>query len=146
MNVHPVRACSQPFVCGGDDYLFVLFDGSCKVRATSSPAAALAAAAAAIVALLLCSVLACACLCAELHALCPWPSQAVDCGFTHAATGSRGGGWQVANSKVAFCHSLSSGSVRSVVVCVWCCVPYRIVAVWRNGGDIRSHMCFLYCT
>ena len=50
------------------------------------------------------------------------PSQAVDCGFTHAATGSQGGGWQVASSKVAFLHSLSSGSVRSVVVvCVVLC-------------------------
>ena len=47
MNVHPVRACSQPFVCGGDDYLFILFDGSFQVRAVVSPVASLAGAAAA---------------------------------------------------------------------------------------------------
>ena len=47
-SLHPVRARAPRFVCGGDDYLFILFDGSCKVCATTSPAAALAAAAAAI--------------------------------------------------------------------------------------------------
>ena len=43
-SVHPVRARAPRFVCGGDDYLFILFYGSCKVCATISPAAALAAA------------------------------------------------------------------------------------------------------
>ena len=47
-SVHHVRARTPPFVYGGDDYLFVLFDGSCEVRAITSPAGALAAAAAAI--------------------------------------------------------------------------------------------------
>lgn len=47
-SVHPVRARTPLFVCGGDDYLFILIVGSCKVSANTSPAAALAAAAAAI--------------------------------------------------------------------------------------------------
>ena len=45
-SVHHVRALASSFVSGGDDYLFLLFDGSCMVRATTSPATALAAAAA----------------------------------------------------------------------------------------------------
>ena len=62
-SVHHVRALTPSFVSGGDDYLFLLADGSCKVRATSSPATTLASAAAAIVALvtLLAAVSACAC-------------------------------------------------------------------------------------
>jgi hypothetical protein len=45
-SMHHVRALASSFVSGGDDYLFLLFDGSCMVRATTSPATALAAAAA----------------------------------------------------------------------------------------------------
>ena len=52
-SVHHVRALASSFVCGGDDYLFILFDGSSQVRATTSPATALAAATATSVALLL---------------------------------------------------------------------------------------------
>jgi hypothetical protein len=44
-------------------------------------------------------------------------TQAVDCGFMRATTGSRGGGWKVANLKVAFCHSFSSSFVRCCFVC-----------------------------
>ena len=47
-SVHHVGALAASFVSGGDDYLFILFDGNYQVRATTSPAAALAAAAAAI--------------------------------------------------------------------------------------------------
>jgi hypothetical protein len=83
-----VRALASSFVSGGDDYLFLLFDGSCKVRATTSPATALAAAAAAIVALL-CSQHAHALL--LMRAFRPWPSQAVDCCCMRAAFGSWGG-------------------------------------------------------
>ena len=81
-SVYHVHALTPFFVSGGDDYLFLLIDGSCKVRATSSPVVALAAAAAVIVALvtLLAAVLACACSVLRfLHALRPLPSQAVDC-------------------------------------------------------------------
>ena len=76
--------------CGGDDYLFILLDGISQVRAIASPAAAAAAAAAAIAALLLLS--ACACSVLLTHALCPWPSQAVDCSRMRTALGSWGGG------------------------------------------------------
>ena len=88
-SVHHVRALASSFVCGGDDYLFVLIVGSSQVRAIASPAAA-AAAAAAIAALLLLS--ACACSVLLTHALCPWPSQAVDCSRMRAALGSWGSG------------------------------------------------------
>ena len=85
------------------------------MRANASPAAALAALAAAIVTL--CT--RCALLGARSHVpFAPWPSQAVDRGFTHAATGSRGGGWQVANLKVAFCHSFSNGCALCCLVCL----------------------------
>ena len=84
-----MRARTPLFACGGDDYLFILLDGISQVRAIASPAAA-AAAAAAIAALLLLS--ACACSVLLTHALCPWPSQAVDCSRMRTALGSWGGG------------------------------------------------------
>jgi hypothetical protein len=106
LSVHHVRARMPPFVCGGDDYLFVLFDGSSQVRAIASPASAIAAAAAAIAALLPLShhVHALALLTHACH-LCPWASQAEDCCTIRAALGGWGGAWQVVNSEVAFCHS-----------------------------------------
>ena len=58
-------------------------------------------------------------------ALRPWPSQAADGSFTHAATGSWGGDWKVANSKVAFCHSFGSSCALYCFACsggdVVCC-------------------------
>ena len=66
-NVHHVRALASSFVSGDDDYVFILFDGNYKVRASTSPATVLAAAAA-IVALLLSAW--------HAHALC----------FSHAGT------------------------------------------------------------
>jgi hypothetical protein len=74
-NVHHVRALASSFVSGDDDYLFILFDGNYKVRASTSPATVLAAAAAAIVALLLSAW--------HAHALCfshmPAPMALTDC-------------------------------------------------------------------
>jgi peptidoglycan/LPS O-acetylase OafA/YrhL len=49
-SVHHVRARTPRFVCGGDDYLFILFDGISQVRAIPPPAPATAAATAAIAA------------------------------------------------------------------------------------------------
>jgi hypothetical protein len=106
-----VRALTSSFVCGGDDYLLILFDGNSHVRAITSPAAALAAAAAAIAALLPWESVHALLL---THALRPWPSQAVDCCLMRAALGSWGGVQQVANSEVAFCHSFSCS-------CALCC-------------------------
>ena len=74
-SVHHVRALASSFVCGGDDYLFVLVVGSSQVRATTSLATALAAAAAASVALLLST-----CACSAAHA-CPPPMALTDCGL-----------------------------------------------------------------
>ena len=76
-SVHHVGALAASFVSGGDDYLFILFDGNYQVRATTSPAAALAAAAAAIAALLpSASVHAPA-----AHDACPPPMALTGCGL-----------------------------------------------------------------
>ena len=48
-----MRARTPRFVCGGDNYLFILLDGISLVRAIALPVAAAAAATAAIAALLL---------------------------------------------------------------------------------------------
>jgi hypothetical protein len=77
-NVHHVRALASSFVSGDDDYLFILFDGNYKVRASTSPATVLAAAAAAIVALLLSAW--------HAHALC----------FSHAGTHGPHRSWTAA--------------------------------------------------
>ena len=106
------------------------------MRAIASPAAALTALAAAIV--VLCT--RCALLGARSHVpFAPWPSQAVDRGFTHAATGSRGGGWQVANLKVAFCHSLS-------ISCVFCCFVLLDVCALPVCHSRAMSCCTVYCT
>ena len=70
-----MRALTPSFVSGGDDYLFLLVDGSCKVRVTSSPVAALAAAAAAIVALVPLLAAVSACTCSVLSPLTPPPAR-----------------------------------------------------------------------
>ena len=55
-----MRARTPRFACGGDDYLFILFDGISPVRAIPPPAAATAAATAAIAAQLLSARVCCA--------------------------------------------------------------------------------------
>ena len=92
-SVHHVRALASSFVCGGDDYLFVLIIGSSQVRATSSLATALAAVAAASVALLLST-----CACSAAHA-CPPPMALTGCGLLPHARSSRQLGWRVISGK-----------------------------------------------
>ena len=76
-SVHHVRARTPRFVCGGDDYLFILFDGISQVRAIPPPALATAAATAAIAAPRSCCRHERAVL--LTRALHPWASQGVDC-------------------------------------------------------------------
>jgi hypothetical protein len=92
-SVHHVRARTPRFASGGDDYLFILFDGSCKVCATTSPAAALAAAAAAICAPPLgmrCAIAA--------HTY-PPPMALTGCGLLPHARSSWQLGWRVSSGK-----------------------------------------------
>ena len=92
-SVHLVRARTPLFVCGGDDYLFILIVGSCKVSATTSPAAALAAAAAAICAPPLgmrCAIAA--------HTY-PPPMALTGCGLLPHARSSWQLGWRVSSGK-----------------------------------------------
>ena len=114
-SVHPVRARAPRFVCGGDDYLFILFDGSCKVCATTSPAAALAAAAAAICAPPLgmrCAIAA--------HTY-PPPMALTGCGLLPHARSSWQLGWRVSSGKFRsgllpqFQHQLRAVLFRSVM-------------------------------
>jgi hypothetical protein len=104
-RVHHVRARTPPFVYGGDDCLFVLFDGSCEVRAITSPAGALAGALAAAAAAILLPLLGMAVRAPPpaAHA-CPPPMALTGCGLLLRAPsfGSWGGGRQVANSEVVF--------------------------------------------
>jgi hypothetical protein len=94
-NVHHVRALASSFVSGDDDYLFILFDGNYKVRASTSPATVLAAAAAAIVALLLSAW--------HAHALCfshmPAPMALTDCRLQLHACSFWQLGWRVTSGK-----------------------------------------------
>ena len=113
-SVHPVRALTSSFVCGGDDYLFILFDGNSQVRATPSPAAALAAAAAAIAALLPSASVHALLL---THALRPWPSQAVACAQLLAA-GVACDNWQIQKWPFA---TVSAAVARCVVSLSLCC-------------------------
>ena len=103
-SVHPVRARAPRFVCGGDDYLFILFDGSCKVCATTSPAAALAAAAAAICAPPLAMRCTCCSRVPSAHGADRLWNAAL-CARLSAA-GVAGDNWQIQNS-LAVCHCLS---------------------------------------
>ena len=125
-SVHHVRALASSFVSGGDDYLFILFDGSCKVYATTSPAAALAAAAAAIVALLLS-----ACACSAARA-CPPPMSLTGCELLPHAHISSQLGWRVkvANSEVAVCHNFTfSCALCCFVLLDVCALPQRCCTV-----------------
>ena len=92
VSAHHVRARTPRFACGGDDYLFILFDGISQVRAISPPAPARLpqrppqsprrAAAVGMSherAVLL------------TRAQRPWASQVVDCCSLRAAIGSWGG-------------------------------------------------------
>jgi hypothetical protein len=92
-SVHHVRARTPRFASGGDDYLFILFDGSCKVCATTSPAAALAAAAAAI-----CAPPLGTCAARAAHT-CPLPMALTGCGMLLSARGFRQLGWRVTSGK-----------------------------------------------
>jgi hypothetical protein len=93
-NVHHVRALASSFVSGDDDYLFILFDGNYKVRASTSPATVLAAAAAAIVALLLS-----ACACSAARA-CPPPMSLTGCELLPHAHISSQLGWRAKSRKI----------------------------------------------
>ena len=111
----PVVKQAWRVVCGGDDYLFILFDGSCKVCATTSPAAALAAAAAAICAPPLgmrCAIAA--------HTY-PPPMALTGCGLLPHARSSWQLGWRVSSGKFRsgllpqFQHQLRAVLFRSVM-------------------------------
>ena len=122
-----VCARTPRFASGGDDYILLLLVESCKVRAIASPAAALTALAAAIVTL--CT--RCALLRARSHV--PFglrPMALTGCGSWLHARGYRqpGGGWQVANLKVAFCHGLS-------ISCVFCCFVLLDVCALPQPSD-----------
>jgi hypothetical protein len=119
-----VRARAARFVCGGDDYLFILFDGSCKVCATTSPAAALAAAAAAICAPPLgmrCAIAA--------HTY-PPPMALTGCGLLPHARSSWQLGWRVSSGKFRsgllpqFQHQLRAVLFRSVMFVAFGPSPY----------------------
>jgi hypothetical protein len=114
-SVHHVGALAASFVSGGDDYLFILFDGNSQVRATTSSAAALAAAAAAAIAALLPSASVHALL--LTHALRPWPSQAVACAQLLAA-GVACDNWQIQKWPFA---TVSAAVARCVVSLSLCC-------------------------
>jgi hypothetical protein len=135
--VHHVRALASSFVSGDDDYLFILFDGNYKVRASTSPATVLAAAAA-IVALLLSAW--------HAHALCfshagthgPHRSWTAAACAQLLAAGVACDKWQIPNSEVAVCHSFSNGWAGSVVWCV--CVTFAFDDdhdVWLVCSDLQ---------
>ena len=114
-SVHHVGALAASFVSGGDDYLFILFDGNYQVRATTSPAAALAAAAAAICAPPLgmrCAIAA--------HTY-PPPMALTGCGLLPHARSSWQLGWRVSSGKFRsgllpqFQHQLRAVLFRSVM-------------------------------
>ena len=128
-----MRALASSFVSGGDDYLFLLFDGSCQVRATTSPATALAAAAAMIVALLLS-----ACTCSAAHA-CPSPVALTGCGLLlHArssvAAGAAGNKWQI---QKWISPTVWASTARGLLFLVRCVLTGRLVL--HHGDTTSAH-------
>ena len=94
--MHHVRARTPRFACGGDDYLFILFDGISQVRAIPPPAPATAAATAAIAAPRSCcrvSVLCCS------LASCPLPMGLTGRGLLLPARSYWQLGWRVTSGK-----------------------------------------------
>jgi hypothetical protein len=133
-NVHHVRALASSFVSGDDDYLFILFDGNYKVRASTSPATVLAAAAA-IVALLLSAW--------HAHALCfshagthgPHRSWTAAACAQLLAAGVACDKWQIQKWPFA---TVSATVARSVVWCV--CVTFAFDDdhdVWLVCSDLQ---------
>ena len=131
-SVHHVGALAASFVSGGDDYLFILFDGNYQVRATTSPAAALAAAAAAICAPPL------GMRCAIAAYTYPPPMALTGC-CMRAALGSWGGVRQLANSEVAFCHSFS-------ISCARCCFALLCLLRSVHEANLYRTVSVVRCT
>ena len=88
-----MHARTPRFACGGDDYLFILFDGISPVRAIPPPAAATAAATAAIAAQLLSARVCCA-----AHS-CPPPMGLTGRGLLLPARSYWQLGWRVTSGK-----------------------------------------------